>query len=47
MGYSERTINAFVEFVDEYCGYKGDLNALVAKNIEQHISDTLNKILAG
>lgn len=47
MGYSERTINAFVELVDEYCGYKGDLNDLVAKNIEQHISDTLNKILAG
>nr|DAN44982.1 MAG TPA: hypothetical protein [Ackermannviridae sp.] len=46
-GYSERTINAFVELVDEYCGYKGDLNDLVVKNIEQHISDTLSKILAG
>lgn len=46
MGYSERTINAFVELVDEYCGYKGDLNDLVVKNIEQHISDTLSKILA-
>lgn len=45
-GYSKRTINAFVELVDEYCGYKGDLNDLVVKNIEQHISDTLSKILA-
>jgi len=44
-GYSERTINAFVELVDEYCGYKGDLNDRVIKNIEQHISDTLSKIL--
>lgn len=45
-GYSERTINAFVELVDEYCGYTGDLNDIVVKNIEQHISDTLSKILA-
>lgn len=45
-GYSERTINAFVELVDEYCGYAGDLNDRVVKNIEQHISDTLSKILA-
>lgn len=47
MGYSERTINAFVELVDEYCRYTGDLNDLVVKNIERHISDTLSKILAG
>lgn len=45
-GYSERTINAFIELVDEYCGYTGDLNDIVVKNIEQHISDTLGKILA-
>lgn len=44
-GYSERAINAFVELVDEYCGYTGDLNDRVVKNIEQHISDTLSKIL--
>ena len=47
MGYSDRTINAFVELVDEYCRYTGDLNDLVVKNIERHISDTLSKILAG
>ena len=45
-GYSERTIDAFVELVDEYCGYTGDLNDIVVKNIEQHISDTLSKISA-
>lgn len=45
-GYSERTIDAFVELVNEYCGYTGDLNDIVVKNIEQHISDTLSKILA-
>lgn len=44
-GYSDRTINAFIELVDEYCGYTGDLNDIVVKNIEQHISDTLSKIL--
>lgn len=46
-GYSERTINAFVELVDEYCHYTGDLNDTAIKGGEQHISDTLNKILAG
>ena len=47
MGYSDRTLNAFVELVDEYCRYTGDLNDLVVKDIERHISDTLSKILAG
>lgn len=45
-GYSKRTIDAFVELVDEYCNYTGDLNDIVVKNIEQHISDTLSKIWA-
>ena len=46
MGYSERTINAFIELVDEYCNHKGNPNDPIMKNIERYISKTLSDISA-
>lgn len=46
-GYSKRTTDAFIDLVDEYCGYTGDRDDIVIKGIEEYISNMLNNINAG